>query len=106
MNTETRKKEVDSWNWNLGPFEIYDRMKEALEYGWHFEECTKRDIGIMLGLAQCDHRPTGWCFADMCGPLDNATHKDWGGVQNGFDEVQDCGHDPDEKENTTNKEVI
>jgi len=85
MTKDQIKKEVDMWNGNLGTFEIYDRLREMLEYHWHRDavdhkgEITREDVGKILSHAY-DEWNTYDLFVDMATHLDCKFH----GVEEAF----------------------
>ena len=54
MDKDEIEKEVTSWWWNLSQLEIYDRLREALDYYWHCEDCSREDVGKMIALADIE----------------------------------------------------
>ena len=92
MNAEQTKEEVARWNGNLGTFEIYDRLKEMLEYHWHRDAIdhkgviTAGDVGRILAHAYEEHNQYDQ-FMDMATHLDYKYH----GVEEAFIHGQEEG---------------
>lgn len=70
MTPEQQEKEVNSWSGNLGTFEVYDRLREMLKYGWHRDAIdhegtiTPADVGRMLA-----HAFNAWNYNDTFGDM-------------------------------------
>ena len=88
MNNEEIIAEVKSWWWNLSYLEIYDRLREGLDWSWHFPKgINAKDVGRLLSHAYNEesNASTASTFEDMAIHLETK----FNGVEDAFKSAQE-----------------